>query len=109
MANLIDKLVIKRHYIVTNEWNVLGLIRLINDRCNSCSKHRLVAGNCGWKDMNKWFVHFSCTDEQWRSIIDQLHKEEFELIVKNETRDVFMTRRARSPFKRIERECVCEL
>lgn len=106
MTKLIDKLVVKRHYIVLDEWSVLGLISLINYTCKSTSKHKLTVGNCEWKNGSKWFVNFSCTNEQWRSIINRLHKEGFELIVKDETRSVHVVERVRAPFKRIEEENV---
>lgn len=103
---IIERIAIERHYIVLDERDVLGLLMLIYAKVDSRIDKKLSVCNCGWADRRKWFVHFNCTNKQWRSIIYQLHNENFELVVKDHTESVYLVKKEIFKNKELEEEFV---
>ncbi len=75
--NILNKIIYKRHELILNEENVIEALRVIQNTCNSilskmnCS---MMVGNCGWADdREKWFIHFTCSDEEWDALIVNLN------------------------------------
>lgn len=75
MKNLLKKVIIKRHYLILEEKDVIKTLDVINRHETVFINQKLVVGNCGWDETTKWFIHFSASESQWESIKDDLKKK----------------------------------
>ena len=70
MKRLFDKFITERHHLVLEEDDVIGTLKVIQKH------HRVLpdvrVGNCGWKDENKWFIHFTTSRARWKTIRNEL-------------------------------------
>lgn len=78
MKNLIDKFVLKRHYLILDEADVLNVLDVIMKHQlksgRAWSKTNMRVGNCGWvDDKTKWFIHFTTSEEKWYDIRHKLN------------------------------------
>lgn len=90
--NLVDKAIIKRHYLIIEEKNVMEILKVLDSINKRYVDFRLEIGNCGWADEpTKWFIHFDASNSQWKSIVTTLN-DKFDLCIKNSAKpdDIFV-------------------
>jgi hypothetical protein len=90
MLNLFGNFVQKRRHLIVDEMNVVDSLKVISEIKDDSKIHGLMEmeiGNCGWADKpNAWFMHFSATDKQWRTIITRFNERKFTLVLKDDDR-----------------------
>jgi hypothetical protein len=98
MKKAIDKLVVKRHYLIVEGRDVLETLGVVNEHRVFYINQKLAVGECGWAQYpTKWFIHFDASDDQWASIIGHLHNKGFELVIKERPKDIFVIRKRLGP------------
>jgi hypothetical protein len=96
LADLIDQLAVKRHYLIVDDIDVLNVLEVINKHNKNLLKLNLTVGNCGWAaEPSKWFIHFDVSNKKWLSIVTDLTKN-YTLVIKDRSiDDVFVVRTKR--------------
>lgn len=84
IENTVRKVKTKRHYLIADQWDVLNILNVFDTHRAWYINENLHVGQCGWiKDESKWFVHFTVSEEQWTSIVNDLNEAGFELVIKS--------------------------
>ena len=80
IENLISKISFRSHDILVDFGQMEKILKIF-DGLDVFYKRRVFMGNCGWaKAPNCWYVHLSCSDKMWYSILEKLSEEKVELL-----------------------------
>lgn len=90
MFNFIDNFMRKKRKLVFDKDDTMTVLEVLD---SIRSKYRfsvlmsMEIGTCGWtKDPSKWYIMFSCSDKNWRSIIGGLKKENRKIVLETDNR-----------------------
>lgn len=93
VEQLKDKITVKWHGLVVDSSNALAVLQIIDDYSN-----KFVNGNLSVTSLNpdgkgEWYIAFNASTEQWRNIVRKLTSQQFTLFIRDETDDIFVTRK----------------
>ncbi len=86
MKRIIDNILNKTMNFIMDESDVMTVIKIIN----KFSKKKYCVKNCGWADVNKWFIMGDVTRKTYDMIISDLRKQ-FKLEEK-ELKRIYLTK-----------------
>lgn len=80
IENLISKISFRSRDLLVDFGQMTKVLKVF-DELDVLWKHRVFMGNCGWaKAPDCWYIHLSCSDSMWYSILRRLKEEEVELL-----------------------------
>lgn len=90
MFNVIGSIVQRRHYLVTEEENVMDAVKVIDEIKRGSRIHKVMnmeLGNCDWKDEpTAWFINFDVTDNQWKKAMSMLRNKGYQIVLREDDR-----------------------
>ena len=75
---------------IMDESDVMTVIKIIDKHHKSLFSKKYCVKNCGWADVNKWFIMGDVTRNEYRMIINDL-REQFKLEEK-ELKRIYLTK-----------------
>lgn len=86
MLNLLKNLRKRRHDLIVEESDIMSVLRVfdsINRNCRFDILMNMEIRNCCLvKEPTKWFISFESRDYKWKTIIKELGKKHFYIILK---------------------------
>lgn len=96
MFNVFGSFIQKRRYLVTEEANVMDIVKVIDQIKRTSKIHTMMnmeLGNCDWKDEpDMWFIHFDVTDRQWRKAMGMTDELGYQIVLRNDDK-LYLTKK----------------